>query len=238
MKSLLLYSFFCFATLAAIEDPVNQIQSFQETTLDLSWVSQLLNTYEELHWLADENVRKTEEGISTTTHDNWSEPLFGKKYDEFERSIASLVCYQSILNGSDADYVSMTEAQPNAQRLTREAFSCLHSELHDLLNNHPKLTASEMQQAIKMALILGDMGKAQTARERAKVFQVEDPDHDDFITHALNACPQIFPSYQSLPVASQKLIAQASGLAHFGHVAHLEGGPEILSKLKKKPSFP
>lgn len=238
MKTLPIYSFFfCCAALSAVEIPVTEVQSLQETSLDLSWVSQLVNKYEELHWLADENVRKTEEGISTTTNDNWSEPLFGKKYDEFERSVASLVCYLSILNGTDADYARLTEAQPNALRLTREAFFSLHAELQNLLNDYPALTSSEVHQAIKMALILGDMGKTQTARERAKVFRVEDPDHDDFITHALQVCPQIFPSYQSLPVASQNLIAQASGLAHFGHVAHLEGGPEILSKLKNSQVF-
>ena len=50
----------------------------------------------------------------------------------------------------------------------------------------------------------------------------------------MKKCPQIFPTFGTLPPKFKKLTQRVNGQVHFGHVTHLEGTPiKMLSKIKK-----
>ena len=53
------------------------------------WVEECVKQYPETLWLADRDVRKTEEG-DPTLENTYSEQLFGQKYIEFDRTIMGL----------------------------------------------------------------------------------------------------------------------------------------------------
>ena len=70
----------------------------------------------EILWLADSNVRKTEEG-QATLQGTYSEQLFGQKYVEFDRTIMTIHCLKLILDGSDKAYQTFTASQPKDAKL-------------------------------------------------------------------------------------------------------------------------
>jgi len=85
----------------------------------------------------------------------------------------------------------------------------------------------QMAQAMETALVLGDIGKSEKARTVFKPYGVTSPDHDDFYGSAMQVVkdqPHLCPSFSKLPIAGQKLLLEVANLAHYGHIAHLEGG--------------
>lgn len=219
---ILFFSFFCFEmkAKAAVADA------------ELRWVSDLVNQHPELLWLADSHVKKTEEGDSSKviSASSWSEALFGKKYDEFERTMMSLLCLKMIL---EDDYIHFTEGQPTSSKLDPSSFHALHQKGLAIIKESG-MPEADARKALNAALILGDMGKVPYARTLVNEngFTITAPDHDDFIDEAIKQCPHLFPTFNQLSPKAKEVLQKSFGLAHFGHITHLEGGAEMFANLK------
>ena len=198
------------------------------------WVEGCIRQHPEILWLADEEVRKTEEG-DATLEGGYSEQIFGQKYIEFDRTIMTLHCLKLILNGSDGAYETFTADQPEGIRLSRESFSALHVMGQELLTSGwGGLNEMEMAQALGAGLVLGDIGKSERARALFKPYGIGAPDHDDFheeVMQVLTKHPEMSLSFARLPDAAQKLLTETVHLAHYGHITHLEGGAEMFTQL-------
>jgi hypothetical protein len=191
------------------------------------WVQHKLLCYPELRWLLDSEVQHTQEGTSHSFEHSWSLRIEGRHYPEFERTMLSMAVLYLILDGDDEAYEKFTFLQSEGMKLSRESFSQLHAFAKQVIR-----IDTQQLQAIEVNLLLGDMGKTRIARQKAKEYGVVEPDHDLFLEACLEKCPQIFPTYIKQSSEIQAKIKDVSGLVHFGHVAHVEGGPEILTKLK------
>jgi len=216
---------------------LEQLQPITSSSLkNTAWAQLCANQYPETLWLADENVRQTEEG-KASLQGSYSEQLFGKKFIEFDRTIMTLRCLQLILDGSDSAYEEFTKDQPENTKLLRESFDKLHRQGHGLLiSRFRKISQPEMIQTLEAALVLGDIGKSEKARKIFKPYGAEAPDHDDFheeVIHILQKHPEICPTFNRLTPESKKLISQTANLAHYGHITHIEGGSSMFSKLKQ-----
>jgi len=200
------------------------------------WAVLCTREHPEILWLADSKVRKTEEG-QATLQGAYSEQLFGHKYIEFDRTLMTLHCLKLILDGSDSAYLTFTAAQPKGVKLSRESFHTLHLQGQALLKSKwGGLSELQMAQAIETALVLGDIGKSEKARELFKPYGIGAPDHDDFYGDAIHIVaehPELCPSFARLPAPAKQLLVEIANLAHYGHVTHLEGGLEMFSKLKE-----
>lgn len=215
MNRFFLLFFFLFSALSATD----KVLSFAEQ-------------YPEILWLADENVRKTEEGWAAGV--SHSERLFGRKFVEFDRTIMTLNCLHLILDGSDDAYETFVSYQPQGEKLLRNSFISLHLEGQALLKSGWEgLSEQEMLQAMETSLVLGDMGKSEKARELYRPLGIAAPDHDDFHGEALNKAPELCPSFTKLPKAAKTLLQKTANLAHYGHIFHLEGGPSMYTLLKE-----
>ncbi|NGX39480.1 MAG: hypothetical protein KR126chlam1_00809 [Chlamydiae bacterium] len=199
----------------------------------IEWIKKYLEEYPELKWLADENVRKTEEG-SEALGGSYSEQLFGKKFVEFDRTMMTLTCMRYILDGSDDAYNKFTAAQ-RENKLSRESFQQLHEQGLEILDSRwGGMSKKQIALAMETALVLGDIGKSERAREFFKEYSVIAPDHDDFhgeLLPLLQTKPGLCPSFARLPSAGQKLLTLTANLGHFGHMTHLEGGSGMFDKL-------
>ena len=202
----------------------------------IEWVRLATQQYPEILWLADAQVRKTEEG-QATLKSSYSELLFGQKLIEFDRTIMTLRCLKLILEGTESAYQALTKAQPAEHRLSRDSFDKLHAQAMALIKkNDLGLSKEGMVQAMEASLVLGDMGKSEKARELFKPYGVHSPDHDDFHGEALQILkehPELCPTFEQLSPAAQKLLIESANLAHYGHITHLEGGPQMFSRLKQ-----
>ncbi len=202
----------------------------------IRWVEQCVEQHPEILWLADSNVRKTEEGLATL-QGTYSEQLFGQKYIEFDRTIMTIHCLKLILDGSDKAYLMFTAAQPKDAKLSRESFHALHLQGQKLLKSKWEgMSELQMAQAMETGLVLGDIGKSEKARELFQPYGIRAPDHDDFYGEAIQVIvrhPQLCPSFFRLPSSAKKLLSEVANLAHYGHVTHLEGGLGMFSKLKE-----
>lgn len=200
------------------------------------WVEKCIKLHPEIVWLADEHVRKTEEG-QATLQGTYSEQLFGQKYIEFDRTIMTLHCLKCILDGSEEAYMAFTSAQPRELRLSRESFQILVSQGQRILkSNWHGMSELQMAQALETALVLGDIGKSEKARALFMPYGVRAPDHDDFYgdaMHVLERSPELCHSFSRLPTPLKMLLVSIANLAHYGHVTHLEGGLSMFSKLRE-----
>ncbi|OGN55466.1 MAG: hypothetical protein A3D96_00715 [Chlamydiae bacterium RIFCSPHIGHO2_12_FULL_44_59] len=200
----------------------------------VDWVHLCTSQYPEILWLADENVRKTEEG-KDSLQGAYSEQLFGKKFIEFDRTIMTLHCLGLILDGSDKAYQEFTQAQPEDAKLSRKSFHKLHIQGASLLRSMPQMSELEVIQAMEASLVLGDIGKSEKAREIFKPYGAKAPDHDDFheeVMQILLKHPELCPTFNRLSSAAKRLLSEVD-LIHYGHVTHMEGGPRMFSKLKQ-----
>lgn len=207
----------------------------------VEWVKQCLAQYPEIAWLADANVRKTEEGRASA-QSPYSEQLFGARYIEFDRTIMTLHCLRLILKGGDLAYEEFTKAQPQEERLSRASLDALHAEALALLHSgYRGISPVEMTRAMEASLVLGDVGKSEAARTFFKPYGAKMPDHDDFhgeVLLILQKEPSLSPTFNRLSPAAQKLLLETRDLAHYGHITHLEGGPLMFAKLKESGADP
>jgi hypothetical protein len=192
------------------------------------WIEEKVKTYPELEWLLGEDVEHTQEGASSQQESSWSKNLKGQHYPEFERTMATFVNFYLVLKGGDDAFQQFIASQPPEEALTRENFDLFHAYARKVAGND-----QNNLKTIEADLLLGDMGKTPTARRLAKEHSIDERDHDIFLGQCLEKCPQIFPTFLTLSPTIQKELKESAGLIHFGHVAHLEGGPEILKKLKE-----
>lgn len=200
------------------------------------WVTNIVTQYPEIQWLANAEVRKTEEGQAAVDKP-YSEQLFGQKFIEFDRSLMSLYCLKLILDGSDKSYQEFTAAQSDNVKLSKDSFLALHQQGQNLLkSNYQGMSPGEMRQAFETALVLGDMGKSEKARAIFNKYGAQAPDHDDFHGQAMQILkdhPALSRSFSRLSYRSKQLLVKVANLAHYGHVTHLEGGPAMFTKLKQ-----
>ena len=191
------------------------------------WVKKKMDEYPELSWLLDEKVEHTQEGGASQKGESWSRALKGSHYPEFERTIATLVNFHLLLDGSDEAFKRFVESQPSQEALTRENFQKLHTFVQEVL-----AAQDEGSKAVEVDLILGDMGKTPEARRRAAEYSVDERDHDIFLSICLKKCPEIFPTFSSISKKLQQALKEGTGLIHFGHAVHLEGDLKMLDELK------
>ncbi len=206
------------------------------TVKGIEWVRECVDRYPEILLLADDKVRKTEEGVATVSGP-FSKQLFGKIFIEFDRTIMTLRSLQLILDGSDRAYNEFTAAQPKETKLSRTSFENLHLLGVGLLKSkYQGMSELEMMQAMEASLVLGDIGKSEKAREIFKPYGAKAPDHDDFhgeVMQILQKHPKLCPTFDRLTPKAKKLLTQTANLAHYGHVTHLEGGPLMFAKLRE-----
>ncbi len=146
----------------------------------------------------------------------------------------TLHCLHLILDGSDEAYELFSQAQPEDERISRNSFISLYLEGQAILKSGWKgLSETELLQALETALVLGDIGKSEKARDLFSPLGIKAPDHDDFHGQVMKTAPDLCPSFACLPECSKELLIKTANLAHFGHVFHLEGGPSMFSKLKE-----
>lgn len=200
------------------------------------WVDQCIETHPEILWLANANVRKTEEG-QANRQCSYSEQLFGEKYIEFDRTLMTLHCLKLILDGSEKAYEEFTMAQQSNDKLTLESFQILHRQGQQLLESKwHRMSAPQLIYAMETALVLGDMGKSEKARALFKPYGISAPDHDDFYGEAIEVMQKhlaLSPSFNSLSPPAKHLLIKIANLAHYGHITHLEGGTEMFTRLKQ-----
>ncbi|MCH9610355.1 MAG: hypothetical protein S4CHLAM81_04850 [Chlamydiales bacterium] len=220
--------------LYAVDDQLSLESATFSTIEGTHWVEKCVELYPEISWLADAKVRNTEEGYATL-NGTYSEQLFGQKYIEFDRTIMSMHCLRLILDGDDRAYQTFTASQTNS-KLSRDSFRTLHLQGQKLLQSKWNgMSELQMAQAMETALVLGDIGKSEKARELFQTYGVDVPDHDDFHGEAMQVLiqhPRLCPSFDRLPSAARLLLLKSANLAHYGHITHLEGGPCMFSNLK------
>ena len=202
--------------------------------LGKQWVEKCIEKYPEILWLADENVRKTEEG-NASSQDSYSTQLFDQKYVEFDRTLMTIECLKLILEGSPSSYQKFTAAQPKDMTLSPESFQTLHAQGQQLLQSNWKgLSKNQIAEAMETALVLGDIGKSAQARKLFKPYGIEAPDHDDFhgeIMLILEKQPELSPSFARLSLPAKQLLVKTANLAHYGHITHLEGATDMFRGL-------
>jgi Family of unknown function (DUF6829) len=199
-----------------------------------NWVKECLQKYPEIIWLADENVQITQEG-NKTFNNSFSEQLFNKKFVEFDRTIMTFHCLRLILDGSFDAYQEFTKKQPQNLKLSQKSFMDLHIKGQYLLkSNWNGLSENEMLQTMETALVLGDLGKSEKARQVFKSIKAVDHDvfHEQMIK-VLKSNPRLSSSFNKLSKMSKKLLFKSTNLAHYGHITHLEGDPLMFEKLKE-----
>lgn len=138
-----------------------------------------------------------------------------------------------LLYGGDSNaYIHLitpqaTNIDASIEKLSRESFTNLHNFTLSVIKDDPSLLTT-----VEVLLFLDDWGRTPIAHSHAEKCGVSENDHHMFIQACLEKCPQIFPSFLALPASCQDLIKSSSGLLHFGHLSHIEGGPEMLTRLK------
>lgn len=196
------------------------------------WVIEKIKLYAELQWLLDKTAQHTQEGKSENVDHSWSQKLTGHHYPEFERTLLSMLNLHLIADGSNQAYAYFVTLQPPQEKISRAHFKRLHEFASSIIKNDPK-----QLKAIEINLLLGDMGKTPLAHKKAEHYGIKEADHDLFLEACLHKAPQIFPTFLKTPKAVQTRITKTIGLIHFGHLAHVEGGSEILTNLKKSEIF-
>ena len=222
--------------LNAREKPVEISTVINSPLQGKAWVEKCVEQYPETLFLADDQVRKTEEG-NASLEGTYSEQLFGKKYVEFDRTIMTLHSLRLILDGSDRAYAEFTDAQPADVKLSFGSFRRLHLQGRRLLtSNWRGMSEQQIGQAMETALVLGDIGKSEKARELFRIHGANAPDHDDFYEQIIWFLPNthnVCPSFDRLPNVLKELLQKSANLAHYGHITHLEGTASMFSKLKQ-----
>ena len=200
----------------------------------MEWAQDYVRQYPELLWLASSDVHFTSENQSSSSK-SISREIFRQQFVEFDRSVLSLRALGWLANGDEKSYLAFISEQQPKERLSREHFRRLHHRFRKLVSSHPTLSEEDVLKTLHVSLVLGDLGKSELARAVFTPYGATAPDHDDFYAEVISILqehPSLSPSFFSLPSEARQLLRSTAGLAHYGHMAHLEGGLGMFSTLK------
>lgn len=225
--------------LFAIDRKETELTKFSEVREgeDLAPIRKLLFEYEELHWLTRNEVHVTPENGVHNPKNSYSFRLFGTNFPEFDRTMMSLNCLNLFLDGKYEDYLEFVYLQPKADRLEWKSFLDIQRNIHAVFDNLSDKDSKETRKVLEMALILSDVVKTKIAEDLAKERGIVLGDFDQTYRTILQDAPDIFPSYQKLSPRGKDLLYKLSFQRCFGYIAHLEGGPDLFTLLKKTELF-
>lgn len=208
-------------------DPSQFEETIDDDPTKLPWVKILIQNYPELVWLADKNVDITQEGIPKQHEKSWSYRIWGHHYPEFDRAVLSIWALRSIHKGCFDSYRYFTASQTE-ETLGFAQFIDLHIQLNQILSSFSSLKRNETLKTLEVALVLSDLGKTPTARQKARAEGLICTHPQDFYRMAMQNCPTIFPTMACLPFPYQEILIKASAVAHFEHIRNLEGNPNVF----------
>jgi len=170
----------------------------------IEWLKSQLIKYEEFSWIVDMPL-KSDDSIPTFEFSSPSERLYSQKSDQFDQTALSLLALRTFLDGKYEDYLLFVSKQGERDQLTWQSFSSLQSHIRSIIRRHPTINETDLRELFEVELIL------------------------DKTDRGFDECP----SFAKLKPTCQTLLKEITGLAHFGHISHLEGGPNMFHKLKK-----
>ena len=204
---------------------------------DLISVRKLLFEYEELNWLTRNEVDVTPENGINNPKSSYSFKLFGSNFPEFDRTVMSISCLNLFLDGKYEDYLEFVYLQSKGDRLEWKSFLDIQRNIRGVLDSLSLKDITELRQVLETSLILNNIIKTKIAKDLAKERGIVLEDFDEAYRMILLNAPDIFPSYQKLSLHGRDLFCKLSFQSCFGHIAHLEGGPELFTLLKKLDLF-
>jgi hypothetical protein len=181
----------------------------------------VLAAYPEMAWLTGD-VNATPEGVAISGQATClSEQLFGKKHIEFDRTAVGVMVLNWILK---RDYEAFTACQPDAAKLSQQSFDELCA------NTRRVLPDAEAVDAMVTYMVINDLGKIQSIVGQVESrLGTENVDHDKVLVSALEAHPEISPSFQRLSAQYQNLII--NGLKAEFNIAQFIQGENVAASL-------
>ena len=212
---------------------VNTAESLK-TMKHMDLGKRLLSQYPSLTWLANGEVAVSREGVASDNVKRYSLRLFKQPYDEFDRTVTSIECLWMVLSGEQKDFEHFTEKQAEAgiAPLSKHSFCQLKEWMNETLLLSG-LAEKEFISMVEVGLVISDLGKSPGFRDHAVTVE-KAADHDQYLVHlaeALSKQPELITSFQHLNPDAQSLLLRSIKAPHYGHISHLEGGPEIFSPL-------
>jgi len=198
---------------------------------------QHVENYPELQHLASSWVTATNEAAGgNAPSESYSSQLDkGQQFVEFERSLVSLQSLNQVIDGSDQAYARLTSVQITPA-LGYGDFKSLSNRWQTLAEHYGSkgIYPNDLRTTAEVSLVLGDMGKAKSVRDMMADLGIGDVDHNDFYRRVMShqEAPKRFESFRRLNPDLQMLVRKTAGLAHFGHITHCEGGPQMFGRLK------
>jgi len=160
---------------------------------------------------------------------------------EYNRSQVALLCFKWIRDGVVKAFAQFTQPQPEAKRLSRPEFQALHDKYTALKLNLLQygLKSNDTDDVIDALIVLGDMGKSETARARVKELLENEEnvpaDADDFKKYCVEQDVfDVFQVYRNLGPLQKELVKGCIlREIHLGHGTHAENGKHPYEALEK-----
>jgi len=195
------------------------------TKYGIRWLEIKLAQYPELYLLLSSYTTLYLQGCNDNPSNSWSRMISGKQSVEFDKTVTSLLCLDLIFDGTEESYEFFISAQTiSSIILSFQAFGQLNALARSIVKDD--ILSREL---IETNVIIKDMGKAIDIREKAKQYDIINPDPHAFVHEVLTKCGEIFPSFIRLNSIQQNIIKNTD-VFHFGHISHIEGGIEMFDQ--------
>lgn len=199
----------------------------------VEWLKNKTKEYPELLWLADEDVYVTEENVGISSEYSPSCILFESFYPEFDRTALTLKAFETFYQGKYRDYLLFTSKQDPQFRLKYRTFLDIQKYFRETLEALKLSSKKSVINLLECLIIFSDLGKSRTARKIARDAGIRERDLDLFFHRVASKNPGLFPSFNLMQQDAKKVLLQLSCQAHFGHIAHCEGGLELFENLEE-----
>jgi hypothetical protein len=151
--------------------------------------------------------------------DEVSTPVVVKKdHKKFQK------LFYLFLDGKYEDYLEFVSMQPKDRKLLWSDFLAIQAELNDWIVQHGIIQASSWKQLIPVAVFLLE----EIGNKNLNSFGLEQS-FESFNSE----CELIAPEYKELSKDLKLFVYHASSIQYLDSILRLDGGPEILSHLKK-----
>jgi hypothetical protein len=188
-----------------------------------------LEFYPELYGIVNEITYK-KQAVGGT----YSEQLFGKKNNEFDRILMRLRCLQLFTRGRWSDYHEFVKDQPITMKLERKSFDALCKQVSAALTSgYSGLSQKEIAKAFEAALLLPEICRSKlTTFCFAVGWNISQNSTHRVFMQILKEQPKLLLLFKNLPHAAQSLLVDIADLINYRQIADLEGGPEMFTKLQ------
>ncbi len=161
----------------------------------------MITEFPELMWLtgAQEACAFLPAGVSCIR-------IFGEESTPFDYAVKAIRAVDLFVQGEYPDYLEFVSVMSPDHRLLWDQFLTAKNQINFVIEHMSSLTRQEIIDALKLSIILSEMGDSKLLKTKAWIYQIALDCENGLLMKVIDTHPEMFPSFSKMSLKQKQLV--------------------------------